>query len=254
MKEKIRYIKTKNPVELLISISVIIFLVSYLLFSFGLFRFSWIALPLDFDNFTAKPWTIITYAFFHSRFIALVFNMILLFYFGSILLDYTSKKVFLILFFTGVILGGVFFMYSYKFFPKMFVNRGALLGASAGIMAVLTYISIKMPHFQMRIRFLGNIKLMYILIFFIIFNLLQIPLGNPGGYFAPLGGLLTGFIFFIVEKYTFKRKEKTSFSVNINDENTGKNYKINLILEKINRSGYESLSDEEKEFLFRQGR
>ncbi len=246
-------LQAKNPVELLIGILLVVFMISYIFYSFKIFRFDWIALSPDAKLLATKPWTIITYGFFHSRFIALFFNLVLIFYFGNIFIDFLSNKKFWLTFFAGVLFGAIFFVYSFKFFPKMFINKGALLGSSAGIMAIMTYISSKFPHYQIRFRFLGDFKLIYILIFFIAFNLLQIPLGNPGGYFAHLGGLLAGFLFFVVDKF-LEKKQKISTKINVNDESIGKNYKMNIILDKINRSGYESLTDEEKEFLFRQGK
>ncbi len=251
IKELKKQIINKNPVELLIGSFIFFYFFSFLFFSLGWFQFQWVALPYSWDDFIAKPWTILTYSFFHARFIALLFNSVLLFYFGSIFLSFFDEKKFLKIYFSGVIAGGLAFLLSYKLFPGFYVQKGPLLGASAGIMAVMTYIAIKYPSYPLKIRFIGNFKILHILIFFLAFNLLQIPLGNPGGYFAHLGGLGAGLIWFYVEKI-FNRKRKRKATVF--EENTGNNYKLNRILEKINSSGYDSLTDEEKEFLFRQGK
>ncbi len=250
MKDWLDKLKSYDPVELIIGIDVLFFLLSFLFFSFGWFRFSWISLHHDFQNLGSQPWTIITYAFFHANFIALVFNMILLYYFGYISLEFINEKKFLAIFFSGIILGGLTFIWSYKLFPNLYINTGALLGASSGIMAVMTYISLKQPKYSLHIRFLGPVKLVHLLIFFILFNLLQIPLGNPGGYFAHLGGFITGLVIFALDKL---QPDPIQSSPSENIE-FGKNYRLNKILEKINRSGYESLTDDEKEFLFREGK
>ena len=250
MKDWLNKLKSYDPVELIIGMDVLFFFLSFLFFSFGWFRFSWISLPHDFQNLGFQPWTIVTYAFFHAKFIALVFNMILLYYFGYTCLEFINEKKFLWIFFSGIILGGLTFIWSYKLFPNLYINTGALLGASSGIMAVMTYISLKQPKYSLHIRFLGPVKLVHLLIFFILFNLLQIPLGNPGGYFAHLGGFIAGLVIFALDKL---QPDPIQSSPSETVE-FGKNYRLNKILEKINRSGYESLTDDEKEFLFREGK
>ena len=246
-----KYISQKDPVELLISIFIVLYFLSVVLYNFKIFHFSWVALPYKWENFTDRPWSLITYSFFHAGFISLIFNLILLFYFGEIFLSSYSSKKFWKVYFSGILLGGLAFLLSYAKLPGFYVQKGALLGASAGIMAIITYISLKQPNYPLRIRFLGYFKLKYIFIFFLVFNLLQIPLGNPGGYFAHLGGVLAGLIWFLKDKYMHKGK---SFKNVLEEENTGTRYKLNRILEKINTSGYESLTEEEKDFLFRQGK
>ena len=252
MEKLIDKIKKFNALESIISIEVALFLVAKLLYTFKVFSFSTVALPYTFDAWRNKIWTIITYGFFHYSFIDLFFNMLLLFYFGSIFLDYASSKKFWQIFITGIIGGGLFFMLSFQWLPDLYVNRVPLLGASAGLMAIMTYISMKMPHFQIKIRFVGFVKLIHILIFFIAFNLIQLPLGNPGGYFAHLGGLAIGFLFFSLEKSMQKPKnifDKKTFN---KSEYLPKQTKIDMLLDKIRQSGYESLTQEEKDFLFRQ--
>ncbi len=246
------YLKNADYLDWLIGLNIIFFLLAQLFKAFGWFSFKYVALAYDSQNFNREFWHLLTYGFFHYGFIALFFNMLLLFYFGSILLDFTSNKKLLLLYITGVISGGLFFWLSYIFFQDMYVIKSPLLGASAGIMAVMTYIALLLPHYQIKIRFLGYFKLSYVLIFFILFNLLQIPLGNPGGYFAHLGGLAAGFIIYIWDKY-FEKKNTTSI-YQINRPVKKEKERLDEILDKINKSGYESLSKEEKEELFRQSK
>jgi membrane associated rhomboid family serine protease len=253
MKELIDKIKKFNALEIIISIEVVLFLLTQILYALKLFSLTSVALPYTFDTWLTKPWTIITYGFFHQSFIDLFFNMLLLFYFGSIFLDFDKPKKFYQIFTSGIISGGLFFLLSYRWLPSSYVNITPLLGVSAGLMAIMTYISMKMPQYQINIRFIGYVKLIHILIFFVAFNLLQLPLGNPGGYFAHLGGLAIGFIFFVIEKNL--NKPKSIFDKNYKskkDKYLPKNTKINFLLDKIRQSGYESLSEEEKEYLFRQ--
>ena len=252
MKNIIRYIKTQDQLNLLIFINLLMYLFSQILMALKFFSLRWVALPYSIEQFFSKWWTIITYGFFHQGFLALLFNMILLYYFGRIFLDFDTERKFFEIYFTGIISGGLFFVLSYQLFPGFYIIKAPLLGASAGVMAIITYISLKLPHYQIKIRFLGFFKLIHLLIFLVLFNLLQIPLGNPGGFFAHLGGLSAGFVFFLL--YLQQRKKTISkpniFSIN----KPKKERNIDTILDKISRSGYESLTDEEKEELFKQSK
>jgi membrane associated rhomboid family serine protease len=245
----LKKLKQSDNLDILIGLNIILFLISQVLLAFDWFSLRWVALSPQIEQLFSHPWTIITYGFFHQGFIALFFNLLLLFYFGSILLDFASQKKLTQLYFWGVPAGGIFFLASYRFFPDMYIIDSPLLGASAGVMSVMTYISLLMPHYQIKIRFLGFFKLIHILIFFIVFNLLQIPLGNPGGYFAHLGGLTAGFIIFVIsEKQLFNKKNNTdNFLIS-------KEKRIDDILDKISRSGYESLTQNEKNELFKQSK
>ena len=248
----IKYIQRQDQLNLLIIINLLMYLSVQILIALKWFSLRWVALPYSLEQLSSKWWTLITYGFFHQGFLSLLFNMILLYYFGRILLDFDSAGKFLFIYFSGILAGALFFVLSYRLFPDFYIIKAPLLGASAGIMAVITYISLRLPHYQIKIRFLGYFKLMYLLIFLVLFNLLQIPLGNPGGYFAHLGGLSAGFIFFL---WFFQQHKKPISKPNIYSVNKPKKERhIDAILDKISRSGYESLTDEEKEELFKQSK
>ena len=250
----INIIKESDRLSQLIGLTVLLFLLSQILIAFGWFSLRYVALPNNFTGFYQHPWTLLTYGFFHVGFIALFFNMLLLFYFGSILLDFSQPKKLLISYLAGVLLGGMFFLFSNRFFPGMYINKTPLLGASAGVMSVMTYISMLMPHYQIKIRFLGFFKLIHILIFFVAFNLIQIPLGNPGGYFAHFGGIIAGLIIFATDKYLVKSTKEITTKNSVSSPKQRKTSRLDAILDKINQSGYESLTNEEKEELFKQSK
>ena len=245
-----KFLKQQDQLNLLIIINLILYLLAQILISLKWFSLRWVALPYDMNQYASKWWSVITYGFFHQGFIALFFNMVLVYYFGRILLDFETPKKFICIYFSGIILGAIFFIVSYQLLPGFYVIKAPLLGASAGVMAIITYISLKLPHYQIKIRFLGFFKLIHLLIFLALFNLLQIPLGNPGGYFAHLGGLSAGVIFFLIN---IRQKENTIEKPSIfSISKPKKERNIDDILDKINHSGYESLTDEEKEELFKQ--
>ncbi len=247
-----KFINRQDQLNLLIITNLAFYLLSQIFIALTWFSLRWVALPYNLDDLLSKWWTVITYGFFHQGFIALFFNMVLLFYFGRILLDFDTPKKFLGIYFSGILLGAVFFVFSYRLFPGFYVIKAPLLGASAGVMAVITYISLKLPHYQIKIRFLGFFKLIHLLIFLVLFNLLQIPLGNPGGYFAHLGGLSAGFVFFLFSLRQKKNMVSKPSVFSISKPKKERN--IDAILDKISRSGYESLTDEEKEELFKQSK
>jgi len=251
-KEKIiKRIKKADALEISILLLILLFLFSSILVSFRLFSLKWVALSFNSSIAFQHFWTLFSYGFFHQSLIDLFLNIVLLYYFGRIFLDFASPKKFYQLFILGILGGGLLFIGSYQWFPEMYISKNYLIGASAGIMAIMTYISMLMPHYQIKIRFLGDFKLIHLLLFFIVFNLLQIPLGNPGGYFAHLGGLAVGFIFYIVDNKLLPKKDFKNTQI-FDKKPTRRKQRIDLLLDKINRSGYESLTESEKTFLFKQ--
>lgn len=270
-----------NVVSKTIYIILIIFAVT-LLFNTLSFFFNtkasffveYFALSSNFDSLLFKPWTIITYGFLHDGFLHILFNLIVLFYFGNLFLDYFSSKQFLNYFFLGVLFGGMVFLLSYNFLPALKDRNAILVGASAGVMSVLVGIATLMPDYAMRFQFIGFVKLKYIALLVIGLDLLQIPMGNAGGHLAHLGGALIGFILTnqflktgtgqtqkgksIFGKGIKKSKLKTVYKSNSTVKNSVRKseeqQKIDAILDKISKSGYEALSKEEKQFLFEVGK
>ena len=174
-------------------------------------------------------------------------------------------------YFIGVIFGGIIFIFCYNFFPIFSNSSTSMIGSSAGVMAVLIFMCVYSPDYEIRILFF-NIKLLYIGLFFVLTDIIQIPYGNAGGHFAHLGGAIIGFIyaqnikngtdifksfssFFISKTNKSRQKEKKIINndfKNISHEDL-KQKKIDEILDKISSSGYDSLSQEEKNFLFKNG-
>jgi membrane associated rhomboid family serine protease len=273
--------------EKLIAINVLIFIVNglftLLLGMNGDAILQWFQLPKDFFDFLTQPWSIVTYSFFHAGLGHIFWNMLVLFYVGRIFLNLFSGRRFLNVYFLGVILGGLFFMVSYNIFPAFFKVNAALIGASAGVRAILIFICAYIPNQEVRLIFF-NIKLWYIGVFIVLMDLVQLSMGvNPGGQFAHLGGALLGYIYArqllngkdigegfskIVDgiinffKKTEKkapmktvyRKEKKTATTTANYKKESHQRKIDTILDKISKSGYESLSKAEKDFLFKAGK
>ncbi|WP_088342117.1 rhomboid family protein [Robiginitalea sediminis] len=243
----------------------------------------WLELPRDFFDFLTQPWSIVTYSFLHGGLWHLFFNMLLLFYTARIFLNLFGPRRFINVYFLGVILGGAFFLASYNIFPAFHQSQSPLVGASAGVMAVLIFICTYMPMQEVRVFFF-NIKLWYIGAFFVLLDLIMIPAGdNAGGRIAHLGGALLGYLYArrslqggdlgagfskmldaiggLFERKPRKAPMKTVYRKKKEPAASGPDYdkaahqrKIDTILDKISKSGYDSLSQAEKDFLFKAGK
>jgi membrane associated rhomboid family serine protease len=259
------------------------FLVSLIFFyqyKEGVFVFpNWIALSSSPIDFVLKPWTFITYAFFHNDFWHLFFNMMVLNFASYLFLTFFSSKQYLGLYILSAIFSGIIFVFGFNLMHL----SGAVIGASAAIMAILVAVTTYSPLMNVRLLLLGNVKLWHITAVILILDLMQIRLENSGGHISHLAGAFFGFIYIkLLQNGTDLSKSVSvvlDFFVNLFKKPTTpfkkvhKNYKkvvdkpiskilikdkkqqqIDEILDKISKSGYDSLSKEEKEFLFQAGK
>ncbi|HET8885841.1 MAG TPA: rhomboid family intramembrane serine protease [Salinimicrobium sp.] len=278
-----------NVVERLIAINVAIFILFYLVIAIGfLFHvpadslLEILSFPKDVNSFLYKPWSIITYAFLHSGIWHILSNMLILYFSGTYFLTYFSSKKLLSLYFLGAIAGALVFMLSYNVFPAFkTIGNSYLIGASAAVMAILVGIATHIPNMRIRLMFLGSLKFWWIAAFFVIIDIVQIPLNNSGGHLAHLGGALLGYLYVsqlargldigkpfesVVEAFGsfFSKSKKSKLrtvhrkhkAFNSKPNNKGNDYqqKIDAILDKISKSGYDSLTKSEKDFLFKAGK
>ena len=295
--DKFRYkIQTATVTEKLIAVNVLIFILFFLFRTISyLFQFSsdflleWFVFPKEPAEFILKPWSLITYSFLHSGLWHILANMLILYFSGIYFLNYFSPKRLLNYYFLGVIIGALVYMLSYNLFPAFQgTGRSYLMGASAGVMAVLIGIATHIPNMRVRLLLLGSVKFWWIAAFLVVIDIIQIPMGNAGGHLAHLGGAALGYLYTnqlqkgndigkwfenIMDFFAslFKPKEKkarmrtvhrsgkakatksrskTSGKMNKDD----KQKKVDAILDKISKSGYDSLSKSEKDFLFQAGK
>ena len=278
---KLQY-KTGGMVQKLIFWNIGLFLFSLVFFySFSVGKFqipTWIALSSDLGTFIRTPWTLITFNFFHAGFLHLFFNLMVLHFSGRLFNTYFTDKQLFGVYVLGGIFSGITFVLSYIFIGK----AGLLVGASGAIMAILIATATYAPFMLLRIPLIGIVKLWHVAFVILLVDLIQMPLDNTGGHLAHLGGALFGFIYIkllqsgtdITKPFSalldafanlFKPKKKTPFKkvhrnttkngVNSFKENKDMTQKqIDDILDKISKSGYDSLTKEEKEFLFKAGK
>ena len=270
--------------EKLIVLNVIFFVIPFflktLLYLFNIPSttfLSWFHLLPSFTEVLYRPWTLITYSFLHGSFMHILWNMILLYFVSRMYLNLFSEQQFLKNYLLGVLVGGLVFLIGYNLFPVFNGMYPPLVGASAGVMAVLIFVATYTPNQEVRLLFI-NVKLQYIGIALVVVDILQIPNGNAGGRLAHLGGAFIGFLYanqlqngndigsgldriwnfisslFVAKKAKNMHTVHRSETVSKNKTKNGQQQKIDAILDKISTSGYESLTQEEKDFLFRAGK
>ncbi|MBA4277127.1 rhomboid family intramembrane serine protease [Flavobacterium sp.] len=256
-------------------------LVFFYQFRVGAFDFpNWVALSSEPSIFITKPWTLLTYAFFHDGFGHIFFNMIVLNFSSTLFLTFFNQKQLLGLYVLSAIFAGFMFVLGYYFLNL----NASIVGASGAIMAILVATTTYSPLMNVRLLLIGNVKLWHITLVILIIDLMQIRLDNSGGHIAHLAGAFFGFGFIkLLENGTDLSKIVSSiidFFVNLFTKSPStpfkkvhKNYKkptektasrivtkdktqqqIDEILDKISRSGYDCLTKEEKEFLFKAGK
>ncbi len=246
----------------------------------GSFVVSLLSVPAHPQALLFRPWTIITYMFLHYEFLHILFNMLYLFWFGKIFLQYFNPRQLLGVYFMGGIAGALFYIVSYNIFPALYnlAPNTIMMGASASVMAIIFTVARYAPNFKVYVFFIGPVKLIYIAIALFILDLISIPtMSNTGGHLAHIGGALFGIIYSsqiskgkdlslgfnrLMDKFVslFSRKPKMKVKYNqntrpINDMEYNANKRnhqkhIDKILDKIKSSGYDSLTKQEKEDLF----
>lgn len=220
-----------------------------------------------------KPWTLITYQFFHIEIRHIFFNMLWLYFFGEIFILYLGEKKVLPLYLVGGFFGWLLFALALHFIPVLspMGEYGELLGASSGIMAIVFAAVAVHPDHKFNLMFIGEVSIKYIAFFSLFIDLIMVPQGRAGTYFAHSGGALLGYGYikllqsgvhpmapFQKLKTLFTRKSKVKMTYKNDDYKkptggpVGKSdqQKVDEILDKIARSGYDSLTKEEKDFLF----
>ncbi|MGF1583709.1 MAG: rhomboid family intramembrane serine protease [Bacteroidales bacterium] len=267
-------------VNLAVFVTVKLIQVLFFLFSFGeagTMIIGWLAVPASFSELLSRPWTIFTYMFLHEGFLHILFNILWLYWLGRIFLEYLDGRKLLGVYILGGLAGAALYILSFNLFPafEQVLPVSRALGASAGVLAVVIAISVYVPSYTIYLMFLGPVKLKYIAAFMIVLDIISISGSNAGGHIAHLGGALFGWFF--IRQYKkgkditrginllltsasnlFKRRSKlkveyrkTKSDYEYNKQKAMKQQHIDDILDKISKSGYESLTREEKEILFK---
>lgn len=242
--------------------------------------FEWLELPASLPRFILQPWSLLTYMFMHAGLTHILFNMLWLYWFGALFLQFFSAKHLRGIYVLGGICGGLFYMLAYNVFPyfRPVTDYSFMLGASASVLAVVAATAYREPDEPIRLLLLGTIRLKYLALIVIGTDLLFVTSENAGGHIAHLGGALAGLWFAsalsrgtdivrwingaldAVSSLFSPRPRKPKMKVHYgagrqqdydyNARKKARTDEIDRILDKLRKSGYDSLSTEEKKSLF----
>ena len=262
-----------NLLYLNIAVFVLINLLKVLMYLFqNTIDISFLCVSSNINILITKPWTLITYMFVHEDLFHIIVNLFWLYFSGKIFINYLSPNKLFSTYLMGGIIGAILYIIAFNVFPVFdtIKSESIAMGASASVLAILIASATHVPDYSIRVFTNITIKLKYIAITAVIIDILSIQHGNAGGHIAHLGGALYGYIYislrkknintgYIIEQLillisknnTIKSKKRSESDYEYNARKHKEQTKINSILEKISRSGYDSLSSEEKNELFK---
>lgn len=236
----------------------------------------YLELPAYLPQILWRSWTLVSYMFTHFDVLHILFNMLWLYWFGQIFLMFFNEKQLTAVYLLGGLLGALFFVLSYNLFPYFNdkIENSYLIGASASVMAIVFAASFFKKDFRVNLLLVGSVKIYYIAIVILLIDMLAVTSSNAGGHLAHLGGAAFGICYALsyqkgkdltaalnktIDKLvnlfkknrgmrvTYQKREK---DYQYNDRRNKDTREIDQILDKIKKSGYNSLSQEEKKRLF----
>ena len=265
--------RSGNPLYLFIGINILVFLIIVLiavaefLFKTNTSVASWLvrqlSMPANLEILAYKPWTIITYMFLQREVFHILFNLLWLYWMGMIFMDFLNKRQFIFTYLAGGIAGALLYLLAYNTLPAFsdLTQKSFLLGSSASVMAIVIGTATLVPDYTIRLLLFGAVRLKYLAIAYFVFDIIGMGGGNPGGSIAHIGGAILGFVFIkqLNNGSDLSRilKKRSKLKVVPNKSNTRSETiqtdqdTIDNILDKISKSGYESLSKNEKDALFK---
>lgn len=246
---------------------------------FNLIR--WFELPAGIHLLILQPWSLLTYMFLHFDFLHLLFNLLMLYWFGKIFLDYFSERQLLGLYLLGGLSGGILYVAMYNLLPpfRPLSDISYLLGASAAVIAIIMAAAFYAPNREVHLFLIGRVPLKFLALFMVLSYIIGISASNAGGNIAHLGGVVAGYAFVVLLRRGIDVAKAFSISATsvdawfkprrkirvvhrkvprndheYNRQRASDHEELNRILDKIAEAGYDSLSAEEKETLFRHGK
>ena len=237
-----------------------------------------LSVPASLQELLLKPWTLITYMFLHKDIWHILFNMLWLYWFGTIFIQILDQRKLVAVYVSGGIYGAILYIISFNIFPAFnnVVNESVAIGASASVMAVVVAIAAYAPDYSVGLLLFGRVKIKYMaLAIFVLTSFMDFSV-NSGGKLAHIGGAAFGYAYavklrqghdlgkginkiidFFATIFKPKRKLKVTYKKPVSDYEYNKvkadrQTKINSILDKISKGGYDSLTKEEKDTLFRE--
>lgn len=281
---KVKVFQSGNPSFLYIGINTLIFVVVALInvpfflsgnggLIYDDFIREYFAFPANILGEPLRFYTILTYQFFHDGFFHVLFNMLWLYWMGKIFLDFLKPRQFHFVYLIGGFLGAVLFALAFNIFPVFRNVLGAtIIGSSAAVMAIVVATATLVPNYSITLLLFGEVKLKYLAMAYVVLDLIGSTSANAGGSFAHLGGALFGFAYIKMlqsgNDWSNIFKKRPKLKVVKNDQRSSRyedhsrksalkkegyvdQREIDAILDKISKTGYDKLSKEEKETLFK---
>jgi membrane associated rhomboid family serine protease len=280
--------KKGNSLNRLIYINIGVFLIITIIGIIGFLLVSpdisswtirFLSVPSSLNTLIVKPWTLLTYMFTHKELLHILVNMLWLWWFGNIFLEYLDQKKLVAVYVLGGLAGALMYVLSYNIFPafaQVVEESIPLLGASASVMAIVVAIAAYVPDYTVSLFLFGRIKIKYIaVLIFILTSVLDFS-ANSGGKLAHIGGAFFGYFYTVSYrngkdpfkwfnnfadrvvalfrpskrmKVTYKRRAD---DFEYNRTKVERQEQVNKILDKISKGGYDSLTKQEKDMLFRE--
>jgi len=237
----------------------------------------WLAVPANPHILITRPWTVITYMFLHFDFFHILFNLLWLYWMGTILREFLGSKKVFSTYILGGISGAILYIILFNLSP-FFSNAVAssyALGASAAVLAITAAAATLVPNYSVRLILIGTVPLKYIALATIALDFVNVSSSNAGGHIAHIGGAAFGFLYIIqlqkgndmagwfnklMDRLTFSSSGRSTMKVKyrraVSDEDyvaskKSQQERVDEILDKISKSGYGSLTQEEKDILFK---
>ncbi len=239
---------------------------------------TWLAVPASLNELIRNFWTPLTYMFYHEGFIHILFNLLWLYWFGKIFLEYFDQKKLVSVYLMGGLSGAFLYIFSFNIFPVFagLINQSVALGASAAVMAIVVATAVYVPNYVVRLLLIGPVQIKYVALVVFLFTSVLDFSSNTGGKIAHIGGAFLGYIYTLQYKRgkdmgrgfnrtmdgffnLFKRRSKLKVThkkppendLDYNKMKAGEQQEINRILDKISKGGYDSLTKAEKDTLFK---
>lgn len=250
----------------------------------------WVAMPSDMWMLLKRPWTLLTYMFAHADLLHILFNMLWLYWLGRIFMEFFSAKHLTGLYLLGGWGGAALYLLAANLLPRMAGgSAGVLIGSSAAVIAIVVATAVYVPDYKIGLLFLGEVAIKWVAIVTVAIALLSLDGGNVGGNIAHIGGALVGAWFalrikqgrditrpinafidslvglFNGRKFSFpdvkkpkgakpqKGAEPRRSAAN-RPADTVSEEELDKILDKIKAAGYDALTDEERDKLFKVSR
>ncbi|MBK7131858.1 MAG: rhomboid family intramembrane serine protease [Bacteroidales bacterium] len=236
------------------------------------------SVPSSLKSLLLRPWSLVTYMFLHKDIWHILFNMLWLYWFGKIFLEYLDQRKLVAVYLLGGLSGAVLYILSFNVFPAFegVVAESVAIGASASVMAIVIAIAAYVPDYTVQLFLFGRVKIKYMALAIFVFTSIMDFSVNSGGKLAHIGGAFFGYFYtlnlrqgkdmgrgfnkildFFVTLFKPRKKMKVTHKKAANEYEYNKTKaehqaRINTILDKISKGGYDSLTKEEKETLFKE--